>query len=91
LGGGTNPDAPPAPVNAVPAPSPVSTPSGGDATLNDVVEQLKQMQGKQKSVVEKLKEDAAGGLRKHVESVITNPSKEVGGNKIDSGHMRDFD
>lgn len=104
-----HPDAPPAPVNAVPAPKPVSTPSGGGgqgsvaapapdapsggggATMDDVVEQLKQMQGKPKSAVEKLKDDAAGRLRKHVEGIVTNPSEKVGGNKIDAGHMRDFD
>ena len=59
--------------------------------MDDVVEQLKQMQGQPKSAVEKLKENAAGRLRKHVEGIVMNPSEKVGGNKIDAGHMRDFD
>jgi len=91
VGSELNPDAPPAPVNAVPAPSPVSAPSGGDATLNDVVEQLKQMQGQPKGALEKLKEDAAGGLRKHVEDVATGKSAPVQKSAIDTSHSRDFD
>ncbi|MGC9217655.1 P-type conjugative transfer protein TrbL, partial [Acidithiobacillus sp.] len=81
-----NPDAPPAPVNAVSAPA-----VSGGATMDDVVEQLKRMQGQPKGVVDKVKEDFARSVVKHVKEIATNPSEKVGGNKIDAGHMRDFD
>ena len=90
-GGESNPDAPPAPVNPVPAPEPVSTPSGGDATLNEVVEQLKQMQGKPKGALEKLKDGYIDRAKKHVEEIATGESKGVQKNAIDTSHSRDFD
>ncbi|MHB8181271.1 MAG: P-type conjugative transfer protein TrbL [Acidithiobacillus ferrivorans] len=106
-----HPDAPPVPVNAVPAPEPVSTPSGGGgqgskvapaqaapdapggggATMDDVVEQLKQMQGQPKGLADKVKEGFAGRSLKHVEEIATAKSNQVQKSAIDTSHPRDFD
>ncbi|WP_306824105.1 P-type conjugative transfer protein TrbL [Acidithiobacillus ferrooxidans] len=107
-GGEPHPDAPTAPVNAVPTPKPVSAPSGGGgqgstaapapsapasggATMDDVVEQMKQMQGQPKGVVDKVKEDFADRFQKHVEEIATTKSNQVQKNAIDTSHPRDFD
>ena len=142
-GGDPHPDAPPAPVNAVPAPAPVSAPSGcggqgstaapsssagagtagtspgapasvgdaphstssspapaqaapdapggGGATMDDVVEQLKQMQGQPKGLADKVKEGFAGRSLKHLEEIATAKSNQVQKNAIDTSHPRDFD
>ena len=108
-----HPDAPPAPVNAVPAPKPVSTPSGGGgqgsvaapapsapasggatssgATMDDVVEQLKQMQGKPKGAVDKAKDYFSNKAVSHVEEIVTKPSEKVSGSSLSTGHQGDFD
>ena len=142
-GGDPHPDAPPAPVNAVPAPAPVSAPSGcggqgstaapsssagagtagtspgapasvgdaphstssspapaqaapdapggGGATMDDVVEQLKQMQGQPKGLADKVKEGFDGRSLKHVEEIATAKSNQVQKSAIDTSHPRDFD
>ncbi|WP_264318453.1 P-type conjugative transfer protein TrbL [Acidithiobacillus ferridurans] len=108
-GGEPHPDAPHVPVNAVPAPEPVSAPSGsggqgstaapapgaavsGGATMDDVVEQLKQMQGQPKAAVDKLKDGFIDRAKSHMEGVATGNSRDVpSGGKISTDHMRDFD
>jgi type IV secretion system protein TrbL len=112
-GGEPHPDAPPAPVNAVPAPKPVSTPSGGGgqgsvaapapsapasggatssgATMDDVVEQLKQMQGKPKGAADKAKDYFSNKAVSHVEEIVTKPSEKVSGSSLSTGHQGDFD
>lgn len=79
-GGEPHPDAPPAPVNAVPAPEPVSTPSGGGGQGSMAIPAPK-------SAVDKLTDSFVN----HAKNIAINQSKEVTGNKVDVGHMRDFD
>ena len=80
-GGEPHPDAPPAPVNAVPAPDPVSTPSGGGNQGSTAAPAPK-------SAVDKLTDSFVN----HAKDIAINQSKEkVGVNKLDVGHMRDFD
>ncbi|MGC9215829.1 P-type conjugative transfer protein TrbL [Acidithiobacillus sp.] len=79
-----------APVSAPTAPAP-DAPASGGATMDDVVEQLKKMQGQPKSVVEKLTEGASGRLSDHVKKIATEQSAPVQKNAIDTSHSRDFD
>lgn len=80
-GGESHPDAPLAPVNAVPAPEPVSTPSGGGGQGSTAIPAPK-------SAVDKLTDSFVN----HAKDIAINQSKEkVGVNKLDVGHMRDFD
>ena len=80
VGGESHPDAPPAPANAVPAPEPVSTPSGGGGQGRTAIPAPK-------SAVDKLTDSFVN----HAKNIAINQSKEVTGNKVDVGHMRDFD
>ncbi|BBF66213.1 P-type conjugative transfer protein TrbL [Acidithiobacillus ferridurans] len=74
---------------AAPAPS---APASGGATMDDVVEQLKQMQGQPKAAVDKLKDGFIDRAKSHVEGVATGNSRDVpSGGKISTDHMRDFD
>lgn len=76
-----------APVNAVPAPSPVNAPSGGGGQ-GSVVEQPGQMQRQPKSMVQNL----AGAVKDHAKkSFLEQPAKDVVGGKISTDHMKDFD
>ncbi|OCX73009.1 P-type conjugative transfer protein TrbL [Acidithiobacillus thiooxidans] len=80
-GGEPQPDAPRVPVNAVPAPEPVSTPSGGGGQGSTAAPAPK-------SAVDKLTDSFVN----HAKDIAINQSKEkVGVNKLDVGHMRDFD
>ncbi|MBU2826338.1 P-type conjugative transfer protein TrbL, partial [Acidithiobacillus ferrooxidans] len=72
------------------APAPGAAVSGG-ATMDDVVEQLKQMQGQPKGVADRIKKGFAGRFLKHVEEITTAKSNQVQKNAIDSSHPRDFD
>ncbi|MHB1573492.1 MAG: P-type conjugative transfer protein TrbL [Acidithiobacillus sp.] len=73
---------PPAPAPAAP-----DTPSGGGATMDDVVEQLKQMQG-QKSLTRK----AGDAFLGHAKDQVLKPEEsKVGVSKIQTDHGRDFD
>ncbi|MHB1279896.1 MAG: P-type conjugative transfer protein TrbL [Acidithiobacillus sp.] len=69
------------------APSPSAPASGSaassGATMDDVVEQLKGMQQKPKSAVEKVAED----IKK---VVLEQPAEKVGASKISTEHMSDF-
>ena len=77
------------------APAPRAPASGGatssSATMDDVVEQLKQMKVQPKSTVDKLKDGFVDRAKSHVEGVVTGNSEKVSGNKLDFGHQRDFD
>nr|WP_226841342.1 P-type conjugative transfer protein TrbL [Acidithiobacillus ferrooxidans] len=77
---------PSAPAQAAP-----DAPGGGGATMDDVVEQLKQMQGQPKGLADKVKEGFAGRSLKHVEEIATAKSNQVQKNAIDTSHPRDFD
>ncbi|MCY0871403.1 MAG: P-type conjugative transfer protein TrbL [Acidithiobacillus caldus] len=69
-----------------------SAPASGGATLDYVVEQLKQMQGQPKGAVDKLKDGFIERAKSHVEDIATRNSGEVSsGGKIPTDHMRDFD
>jgi hypothetical protein len=57
--------------------------------MDDVVEQLKQMQGKPKSAVDKLTDEVKDHAKKSTLDQTT-PSVSSGG-KISTDHMRDFD
>jgi type IV secretion system protein TrbL len=73
------------------APAPGAAVSGG-ATMDDVVEQLKQMQGQPKAAVDKLKDGFIDRAKSHMEGVATGNSRDVpSGGKISTDHMRDFD
>jgi len=59
--------------------------------MDDVVEQLKQMQGQPKGALEKLKDGYIDRAKSHLEGVVTGKSDKVSGSKLDTSHMRDFD
>jgi type IV secretion system protein TrbL len=80
-GGEPQPDAPPVPVNAVPAPKPVSTPSGGGGQASTEAPAPK-------SAVDKLTDSFVNHEK---DIAINQPKEKVGVNKLDVGHMRDFD
>jgi type IV secretion system protein TrbL len=57
--------------------------------MDDVVEQLKQMQGQPKGVVDKLTDEVKDHAKK---STLDQPTPSVSsGGKISTDHMRDFD
>ncbi len=76
---------------AAPAQAAPDAPGGGGATMDDVVEQLKQMQGQPKGLADKVKEGFAGRSLKHVEEIATAKSNQVQKSAIDTSHPRDFD
>jgi type IV secretion system protein TrbL len=59
--------------------------------MDDVVKQLKQMQGQPKGAVDKAKDGFIDRAKSHVEGIVTGEKTSVTGNKLDIGHMRDFD